>query len=246
MDASKKIVFISHISEEKDVAIELKRIIDNAFLGAVDVFVSSDQDSIGVGQKWLNNVSESLKNCIYTIVICSPASIERPWINFETGASWIRDIDIAPLCHSGLSPATLPPPLNLLQGDFLSSDTILSKLLGSISKKIGLRCPEISDVENFKSFVHSFEERYTFLDCALSIIRKFNKETINALLNNKLIELKLPQNEVDSFVESMDFLQHHKILSYNMVKRKTIINGQEFCEFNVFPTEKLAELVKLL
>ena len=36
------IVFISHISEESAIAVTIKKLIDESFLGMLDVFVSSD------------------------------------------------------------------------------------------------------------------------------------------------------------------------------------------------------------
>jgi len=46
---SKKIVFISHIKEEKELALQVKHFIEDAFLGIIDVFVSSDENSIPLG-----------------------------------------------------------------------------------------------------------------------------------------------------------------------------------------------------
>ena len=95
----KRLVFISHIAEEKEVAIAVKELIESSFLGLIEVFVSSDQHSIGMGQKWLDQISAALKECVVEIVLCSPKSINRPWINFEAGAGWVRDISVIPLCH---------------------------------------------------------------------------------------------------------------------------------------------------
>jgi hypothetical protein len=50
---SKPILFISHITEEKQVALALKSRLEKAFLGMVDIFASSDPSSIKLGQEWL-------------------------------------------------------------------------------------------------------------------------------------------------------------------------------------------------
>lgn len=47
----KKIVFISHITEEKELAVKTKELIEESFLGMIEVFVSSDEHSISLGQK---------------------------------------------------------------------------------------------------------------------------------------------------------------------------------------------------
>ena len=82
----KKIIFVSHISEEKELAILLKKNIKELLLSSVDVFVSSDDQSITLGNKWLETVSNNLEKCILIIVLCSQESIKKPWINFECGA----------------------------------------------------------------------------------------------------------------------------------------------------------------
>ena len=48
----KPIVFISHITEEKEVALALKKLVESAFIGMMEVFVSSDPRSITLGQEW--------------------------------------------------------------------------------------------------------------------------------------------------------------------------------------------------
>lgn len=97
----KPVVFISHITEEKEMAMELKKLIEESFLGMLDVFVSSDENSISSGSKWLDNITSALSSCAIELILCSPNSVKRPWINFEAGAGWVRDIPVIPLCHSG-------------------------------------------------------------------------------------------------------------------------------------------------
>jgi TIR domain len=113
---AKPVVFISHIDDEKEIASAFKSLIESSFLGLINVFVSSDARSIELGDRWLNTMTDALKTCAIEVIICSPISVMRPWINFEAGAGWVRDIPVVPLCHSGIQPANLPLPLNLLQG----------------------------------------------------------------------------------------------------------------------------------
>jgi hypothetical protein len=44
------IVFISHVTSEKELAIAFKNLIEKSFLKIIDVFVSSDGESIEAGQ----------------------------------------------------------------------------------------------------------------------------------------------------------------------------------------------------
>ncbi|HYR02507.1 MAG TPA: toll/interleukin-1 receptor domain-containing protein, partial [Syntrophobacteria bacterium] len=83
-------VFISHISEEAPLAHVLKDWIESSFAGQCDVFVSSDKDDIPAGSKWLEEIESALGSASALIVLCSPSSLSRPWISFETGCGWIK------------------------------------------------------------------------------------------------------------------------------------------------------------
>ena len=50
----KPLVFISHITEEKEIAHALKQLVEKTFLNMIEVFVSSDPTSIRLGGKWLD------------------------------------------------------------------------------------------------------------------------------------------------------------------------------------------------
>ena len=54
----KKRLFVSHISEERSIAEQLKTALNRDFLGLLDVFVSSDTDSIAAGEEWLRSIDK--------------------------------------------------------------------------------------------------------------------------------------------------------------------------------------------
>jgi HEAT repeat protein len=136
-------IFISHITAERELAALLKEKIERHFLGLVDVFVSSDQESIKAGASWLDALQRALRTASLEIVLCSPASINRPWINFEAGAAWLQGIPVVPLCHSGLEPHNLPMPLSALQGGKLSDSSAFLRLYNRIAELVPCECPEV-------------------------------------------------------------------------------------------------------
>jgi hypothetical protein len=154
----KPTIFISHITEEKEISIALKEFIEKKFLKTVDVFVSSHEESIKLGDDWLNNIKKSMKDCKLTIVICSPISISRPWINFEAGAGWVKDIPVIPFCHSGLTPSKLPVPINSFQGGLLNNQADLKKLFSRIAEIINITAPDAEDKDFFNA-VTTFETK---------------------------------------------------------------------------------------
>lgn len=156
---SKPTVFLSHIGEEKALAGILKTEIEGCFLGLVDVFVSSDAQTITLGQNWLDRITSGLRTCKAMLLLCSHASIKRPWLNFEAGAGWARAIEVAPICHSGLRPVELPLPLGLLQGVEASNGHKLQEVFGLIARQLGAQMPRL-DIERLVDDIRAFEEPY--------------------------------------------------------------------------------------
>ena len=115
-------LFLSHVTAEARLADLIEDHVVRDFIGLARVFVSSDQTSVVAGSKWLDEVTSALKEANLHIVLASPDSIERKWINFEAGAAHVRDVRIVPLCHSGLTPAQLPVPLSESQGLVLATE----------------------------------------------------------------------------------------------------------------------------
>jgi hypothetical protein len=136
-----KRVFLSHVSDERTVAAALKARLVEDFLGLLDVFVSSDGESIAAGEQWLASVEQALSECDLLITLCSPHSIRRPWINFEAGAAWMRKIPVMPACHAGLAPSDLPMPLSLRQGVSLAEAEGLRRLYAQVARVLNCRPP---------------------------------------------------------------------------------------------------------
>lgn len=139
----KPVVFISHITEEKEIAIAFKTLIEQGFLGLMEVFVASAPSGLDLGRQWLAQITTKLKQCVIEVVIASPQSVKRPWINFEAGAGWVRDIPVIPLCHSGMTPATLPQPLASLQSVSASQEDDLKRTVETLAKVLNGNVPEL-------------------------------------------------------------------------------------------------------
>ena len=139
-----KRAFISHITEEAGVAAKLKAALARDFLQMLDVFVSSDGESISAGDDWLKSIDNALQQSALMLILCSPSSIRRPWINFEAGAAWMWRIPLIPLCHAGLTPGDLPAPLSFRQGLLLTESRGLRQLYARIAQELGCAKPDSS------------------------------------------------------------------------------------------------------
>jgi hypothetical protein len=140
MPAHKPSIFIAHVSEESTLALYLQKTISDQFLGTVNVFV--DKTSISGGGDWLQALHDALDQADMQIILCSPLSIVRPWVNFEAGAAWLKGIPIFPLCHAGLDPAGLPIPLSLQQGGIIAERATFESLYRRIAEIAGLNAPK--------------------------------------------------------------------------------------------------------
>ncbi len=139
-----KRLFISHIHEESALAAAMKGWLEIAFVGMCSAFVSSDNDSIPPGSNWLKEIDCALKKAQVLIVLCSPAALARPWINFETGCGWAKEIPVIPVCHSGQKKAGLPPPISALQALELDDKQFVPNLMSCLTQYLEFpRTPQI-------------------------------------------------------------------------------------------------------
>jgi hypothetical protein len=152
-------IFLSHVTPEARLADIIEGHVLRDFIGLARVFVSSDQGSILAGSQWLDEITAALKQADLHVVLASPDSIERKWINFEAGAAHVRGVPIVPLCHSGLTPAQLPVPLSESQGLVLSDDTGFHRFYAAIARALGSDLPDV-DYVAYGREVAAFEEAH--------------------------------------------------------------------------------------
>jgi hypothetical protein len=138
---SKKQAFISHIAEDAPLAARLRAALDRDFLGNLDICLLSDGGGAPAGADWLDSVEAALRNSALLIALCRPASVRRPWINFEAGAAWMLAMPIIPVCHAGLRPCDLPFPLSFREGITLGDPDDLRRLYARIAEVLACRVP---------------------------------------------------------------------------------------------------------
>ena len=143
MKYSKPTIFVSHIHENKELASIIKGLINTIFENALNIFVSSDSESIDLGDEWLANINEGLKQCDIMLLICSPESICRPWIAFEAGVGWSKGIKVIPLCCFGLTISSLPLPFNRWQAANANREDSLNRLMKIIAKEFDFKYNEV-------------------------------------------------------------------------------------------------------
>ena len=242
----KKIVFISHITEEKELAHLVQELIEKSFLGMIEVFVSSDEHSISLGQKWLDNITGALKSCAIEIILCSPNSITRPWINFEAGAGWVRDIPVIPLCHSGLTPSKLPMPLVLLQAAMANEVSSLKLLFPVLAAALGSSVPVV-DYDAFTTSVKELEKRYTYwsdVNFAFNIIHAKHPMIIPELKKGNTIPIKMTESDEKKMEPAFSILRSHGLADIKKTGSSMMTGTGMFYEFHIIPLANLTAATK--
>lgn len=89
-DHTKPNIFLSHTSADADVAHAIRGAIDYLFgEGVVTVSYSTSKDlegGIRSGEDWFEWITTQVRRAHVTIVVLTPASVDKPWILWETGA----------------------------------------------------------------------------------------------------------------------------------------------------------------
>jgi hypothetical protein len=175
----KRRIFVSHINEEKQLALILQEELETAFLDIVKFFVSSDRGrSLPLGREWFDTIKKALKSSKAMLVLCSHASITRPWINFEAGAAWSKNVPVLPICHSGMTRGDLPSPLNSLQGIDTRQEDGFELLVEWIARAIGCSKPAV-DYPRIQARIDEFEQSYR--------LRKSEKTSTSEKLDDEIL-----------------------------------------------------------
>jgi hypothetical protein len=153
-------IFVSHRTVEAKFADALRTNLRRDFIGIPKFFISTDVTSVPAGSQWYQEVLEAMRRAHLLLAICSDESVKLPWINYETGGACAREVEVIPLCHSGMTPAQLPVPLSMLEGVLLTDASSLEKLYTRISDLIGCDVPK-ADFAQMSGTFKELEQEYS-------------------------------------------------------------------------------------
>jgi hypothetical protein len=195
-------LFVSHISEEREVAALLKEMMEGDFL-SLAFFTSSDIGSIDAGEEWLPAVTGAISKAAVVIVLCSKASVQRPWVQFELGAAWMKGVPIIPVCHSGMKVAELQMPLSRLQGVEFGTGLGLERLYSGVARALKMReTPQLTDLPGRLARIAKVEEGFRrsqvqqferYIDIVIPSPGRLDSETIpdSAVIESNDVSLQL-------------------------------------------------------
>lgn len=185
----KETIFFSHSSRDKEAMNYLKTIIDEKTSGILNIFLSSDGESIPFGTNWIHSIEQGLNEAIIMYVFVTPNSIKSDWIYFESGFAYSKGVKVIPVGF-GIDICELKPPLNLLQGFNLTSHEGLNNIIKTINDECQTKFLEnfqkndYLKLGNYSNFINS-KQSWKFVNCF--IIRIFRYSIINADKQEKTI-----------------------------------------------------------
>lgn len=105
-------IFISHATANARLARTLAEAFES--LGAT-TFLASRAGDIRADEDWLRGIERALQETDAYIVLLTPESTLRPWVNFEAGAAWFSGKQLLFLRVQDLAPGDIPLPVSSRQ-----------------------------------------------------------------------------------------------------------------------------------
>ena len=172
----KPILFISHITEERDFALALKDVFKDIYGEQLSVFVSSSKTNIDLGDNWIEKVNYNLENMSMMIVLCSKESYKRNWINYEAGVGIGKNILVIPVIYGNLTIKELGLPLNQWEILKFEDSIFLEKIVIKIDKCCSIKSSlknKIIHIENLRRV----EKELFFYNRGINVMGELIKST---------------------------------------------------------------------
>lgn len=150
---NKPTVFFSHSSKDKEVLSKLKDVFSEKTGGTIDVFLSSDGQSIPLGRNWVHRVQEALEQSSLMVVFITPNSLRSSWIYFEAGFAYSKGIRVIPVGFLGTDLSHISPPLNLLQGFNINNKDGLDNLIALVNEAYSYKLSSTFTEDDYKNII---------------------------------------------------------------------------------------------
>lgn len=202
----KPTIFFSHSSKDKQSLIVLKDLIEEKTGGTVNIFMSSDGQSIPFGSNWMYKIEEGLREAKIMFVFATPKSIDTGWIYFEAGYAYSKGIEVIPI-GINVDIGSIKPPISLLQGFNMISAESINNIIHIINKKFSFSFKANFSEEEFNrmNYINNTSESLLLseevIDSITTRVFSYKSEDIAVNINCdeafKLIENKLKEYNVE-------------------------------------------------
>ena len=227
----KPTIFFSHSSKDKDLILPIKNKIESITSNVIDIFMSSDGESIPFGHNWVHKIEEGLKKAQIMFVFVTPTSINSSWIYFEAGFAYSKDIEVIPV-GLGVNIGQLNPPLNLLQGFDINSYESLNNFVSIINKKFELKFEESFILDDYSRLVQKLIGQPNFFD--INEIFPYANYYIHSQIQNGRDVIRY---DIDNYFSKIKEYLNKKDINYSLyepslslggITKSLLVNGIKF------------------
>jgi hypothetical protein len=103
-------IFISHAVANKNIARALADALEAARKD-IKTFIASRSGDIRADEDWIGGIERALKEADSYIILLTPESVLRTWVNFESGAAWFSQRQLIFVRIQALSIDDIPLPI---------------------------------------------------------------------------------------------------------------------------------------
>ncbi len=198
-------IFISHTNQDKRIAEEVTKVINNAYQGEIQLYLAAHD--LTPGREWKEEIKERLKDCDSIISIITPRSISKPWIYIEWTAFWMADKLSYILLTDDVQISDLTRPMSDIQIVNMSSEDDIKHLFKDLARVSNYeRRTPYNYVENFVLGIQ---------ESIYDVLREIDNQTYGRFKND--ISNLPSENEergeiAEYFIDLRDFETFEKIL----------------------------------
>lgn len=124
-------IFVSHTANDKLIAEEITRIINNAFEGDIELYLAFQE--IGGGDEWKKSIKDNLNKCDAIICLVTPEYAHKPWLFIEWSAFWIADKKYYTLLTDEIKLSDLVHPMQDRQVTYMLDEPSVRMFFRSLS-----------------------------------------------------------------------------------------------------------------
>lgn len=227
----KHTIFFSHSSVDKDILLPIKEKVSSITANTLDIFMSSDGQSIPFGNNWVHSIEEGLNKAKIMFLFVTPNSINSAWIYFEAGFAYSKGIEVIPI-GIGVNIEQLKPPLSLLQGfDIISPDS-LNNIIKIINKKFETEFSYLFAEDTYNTIFASIATCNNYINLGEIFYRATH--TISSQYNIPHSDEIIKYN-IDNWVNSIRDYLNDKNIKFASYNNNIITSG---ISISIFGTEK--------
>jgi hypothetical protein len=245
----KPTIFFSHSSLDSSTILPIKNRITTITANVLDIFMSSDGQSIPFGHNWVHKIEEGLNKAQIMFVFVTPTSIDSAWIYFEAGFAYSKNIEVIPV-GIGVNIGQLKAPLNLLQGFDITSVDSLNNFITVINRKFDLQFSGTFTEADYKAVFSSITE--SSLSLKLSDIFTYVKyemysQYYDSSNNKNIIRCDIDKyfSDIKDYLDfrNIQYAAYHKSILVGGIQIE--IEGEEKEPSNGYPNQGHKLIIKL-